>query len=213
VGADEGEGWVDLLHARLAGCPPGQGAGCGTRLLPLARLGATTGSVLRRQLPRLEDAAAGGQDVRLVTLDVGGNDVFGPVVGACARGDRASCEQRVVEVLDEVAADYDALLGRVRQVLGADGTLAVMTYYDPVPACALSALAPLSRRVLDGAAGRPGLNDVIARTAREHDALVVDAAGVVGRDDLVGGVDCLHPDGSGHAAIADAFARALDAPG
>ncbi|WP_165865799.1 SGNH/GDSL hydrolase family protein [Vallicoccus soli] len=212
VGAAEGAGYVDLLHERLARCAPGAAPGCGTRLVDLSRLGATTGSVLRGQLPRLQDLAA-REPVGLVTLDVGGNDVFGPVVGTCAQGDAAACTRRVAEVLDGVAADYDELLDGVRAAVGGDAALAVMTYYDPVPSCALAALAPLSERVLRGADGEPGLDDVIARAAREHGALVVDAAAVIGPDDLVGGADCLHPDGSGHAAIAGAFADALGAPG
>jgi hypothetical protein len=54
-----------------------------------------------------------------------------------------------------------------------------------------------------------GLNDVIRSSAQAYGAVVVETAALIGPEDLVGGTDCLHPDDSGHADIAAAFAAAI----
>ncbi|HSK55310.1 MAG TPA: hypothetical protein VK908_08650 [Jiangellales bacterium] len=41
---------------------------------------------------------------------------------------------------------------------------------------------------------------------------MADTYGPLSTDDLVGGSDCLHPDASGHAIIADVFAETLGVP-
>jgi lysophospholipase L1-like esterase len=150
-------------------------------------------------------------DVRLVTLDIGGNDVFTPVVTACAADAQSpGCASTIAAQLGQVAVNYARILSALRAAAGPDTTIAVMAYYNPLSACRLSALAPLAQLVLEG--GGPvtaGLNDVIRASAQAYGAVVVETAALIGPEDLVGGTDCLHPDDSGHADIAAAFAAAV----
>ncbi len=107
VGADDParQGYVPVLADVLSqrrGCDAGPAEGCPVRLRSLAVPGATTETLLRDQLPTaLELLGAGG--VRLVTVTVGGNDVFVPVLQACARAPQApSCAAAVRAALGAV---------------------------------------------------------------------------------------------------------------
>jgi lysophospholipase L1-like esterase len=206
-----------LLAARS--CGSGQALGCRLALDNIAVGGATTTSLIATQLPAaisLLEARNGDptpiDDINLVTLDIGGNDVFGPVISACAPNPAAPiCVSTIFTQLHQVDANYDVILSGLRAAAGPETTIAVMTYYNPLPACRLAALAPLAQLVLEGGGPLPaGLNDIIRSQAAAHGAVVVETAPVIGLDDLVGGSDCLHPDNSGHAAIAGAFASAID---
>jgi lysophospholipase L1-like esterase len=213
AGAPRGAGYVPLLAEALSarlGCDRTAPRGCPVATRNLARPGATTGSLLRDQLPTALQVLA-DTDVALVTVTVGGNDVFLPVLRACsATPSSASCRAQVRRQLDLVAVQLGQALSTLRAA--APGVpVAVMTYYDPVPACELAPLAPLSARVLEGDGDLldEGLNDVLRRAAREVDAVVVETAARVGRDDVVGGQDCLHPNVNGHERLAQAFLDAL----
>lgn len=210
VGADVPSrgGYVPVLAGRLSdrlGCAEPVAPGCPLQLRNLAVAGATTTTLLRNQLPAALDLLA-EDDVRLVTVTIGGNDVFVPIVRACApEPDRASCRQAVQDSLRRVDEGVDRLLARLTSA-APNAVVAVMTYYNPVPSCQLAPLASLAAQVLEGSAQERGLNDVLRARAEEHGAVVVDTAeSVAGRGDVVGGTDCLHPSGAGHVRIAEAF--------
>ena len=212
AGQPETQGYVPVLAGLLAGrtgCATADA--CRLAVRNLAVPGATTGTVLQQQVPAARELLAGG-DVRLVTVTVGGNDVFVPVVRACARSvEDPACPQAVTAALRQADAGLDALLGRLTDAAGPGTPVAVSTYYDPLPACRLASLAPLAEEVLEGTGGQPGLNDLIRARAEEHGAVSVETAGrLEAPDDFVGGLDCLHPSTSGHVRIARAF---LDAVG
>lgn len=216
TGADDPgrEGYVAVLARLLSdrlGCDAAAAAGCPVRVQSLAVPGATTPTLLRDQLPAALEVLRRDDDVRFVTVTVGGNDVFVPVLRACAREPQApACVEAVRAALAGVDQGVDRLLAELTAAAGPDVTVAVMTYYDPLPACRLAALQPLAVQVLEGVAGDAGLNDVLRARAEEHAAVVVETAGRLRvPDDFVGGLDCLHPSTSGHARIAEAFADAL----
>ncbi|MFP5219205.1 MAG: SGNH/GDSL hydrolase family protein [Actinomycetes bacterium] len=212
-GVADKDGYVALLSDALGGLP--------TRNASVS--GATTTSLIEEQLPRVlpSIAARNGNrtpvdDVGLITITIGGNDVFAPVVGACAGGVDLTCLHAVQTVLAGVSVRYEHLLDEVRAAAGPNATIAVMTYYNAlVGSCYLTREYPgidvLAQLVLEG--GLPGvtlsLNGVIRDAAAGVDAVVVETGGVVGPEELVGGQDCLHPNEAGHAAIADAFAAVL----
>lgn len=203
-------GYVPVLAGLLAdrlGCGSGRRPGCPLQVRNLAVAGATTTTLLRDQLPRALALAGTAADLRLVTVTVGGNDVFRPVVQACARsGVDPACPQAVRETLRRVDAGVDEVLRRLTSAVGPRTTVAVMAYYNPVPACRLAALQPVAERVLEGTAALPGLNDVLRTRAAQHGALVVETGDrLTPPGDFVGGLDCLHPSTSGHARIAEAF--------
>jgi lysophospholipase L1-like esterase len=92
--------------------------------------------------------------------------------------------------------------------------ISAMTYYNPLPSCRLSALAPLADSVLEGAPGFDGrLNDLIRGISAANGVAVADTYGKLAAENLVGGTDCLHPNDSGHQIIADLFAAALAGTG
>ena len=215
VGADvpRTEGYVPVLARLLERRPPcgGPPDACRLRVVDLSVPGATTASLLRGQLPRALELLRNDSGVRLVTVTVGGNDVFLPVVQACGRSVQdPGCPRAVRASLAQVDAGVDELLRRLTDAAGST-PVAVMAYYDPLPACRLAALSPLAQQVLEGTGGEQGLNDILRERAAQHGAVVVETAQrLTPPRDFVGGLDCLHPSTSGHARIAQAF---LDAVG
>ena len=217
------EGYVPELHHLLAAevpCGDGLALGCRLDLLNVAEPGATTTTLLARQLPRAitlieqrRATATGIDDVRLITLDIGGSDAFGPILQACSSGPEApGCATTISTVLGAVNTNFRAILSGLREAAGPDTTIAVMTYYNPLPACALAAQTPLADLVLEGGGPVPtGLNDIIRRQAAAHDAVVAETGPLIDIHDLVGGRDCLHPNTSGHDDIAAAFNAVIDA--
>jgi lysophospholipase L1-like esterase len=216
-------GYVSVLYDTLVAdrhCGQGSAVGCGLDLVNLAQPGATTTTLIAGQLPAAVDFLTARRatptpvdDVRLVTIDIGGNDVFTPVITACAADTgSAGCASIIAAQLSLVAANYERILSTLRAAAGPDTTIAVMTYYNPLGACRLAALAPLAQLVLEGGGPVPaGMNDIIRASAQAHGAVVAETAALIGPEDLVGGTDCLHPDNSGHADIAAAFAAVIDA--
>jgi lysophospholipase L1-like esterase len=216
-------GYVSVLYDTLVAdrhCGQGSAVGCRLDLVNLAQPGATTTTLIAGQLPAAVDLLAARRatptpvdDVRLVTIDIGGNDVFTPVITACAADPQsAGCVSTIAAQLSLVAANYERIMSALRAAAGPDTTIAVMTYYNPLAACRLAALAPLAQLVLEGGGPVPaGLNDIIRASAEAHGAVVAETAALIGPEDLVGGTDCLHPDNSGHADIAAAFAAVIDA--
>lgn len=196
---------ADLLREQV-GC----GDDCPLAARNLAVSGATTDAVVQGQLPRLRSLLGSGPPVRLVTLTVGGNDVFVPVLRACALATQSpACRTAAADAVLAAGRGVDAVLDEVR-ALAPDAVVAVMAYYDPLPACRLAALSPLAVQVLEGAGDSPGLNDVLRTQAATYDAVVVETRGLLtDRADLVGGSDCLHPSDQGHAEIAQAFLAAV----
>jgi lysophospholipase L1-like esterase len=203
---------TDLLSDRLGCGADATAPGCPLQLENLAVAGATTATLLRDQLPAALARLRDDPDVRLVTVTVGGNDVFLPVVTACARAPQdAACDRAVEQALQAVDDGVDRVLSALAGARGPTTTVAVMTYYDPLPACRLAPLQPLAAQVLEGRGDdRPGLNDLLRDRAAEHGAVVVETGErLTDRDDFVGDLDCLHPSDRGHERIAEAFSDAV----
>jgi lysophospholipase L1-like esterase len=168
--------------------------------------GATTTSLIDQQLPgavkRLQQRngnASPVDDVRLVTVTIGGNDVVGPVLAACFLAPSGSCDAVIAATFQQVQQNLATILGELRSAAGPRTTIAVMLYYNAFQSCVLSDFAPQ----VDGLLTL--FNGLIAATAGTFDAVPVATSGLIGTDDLVGGSDCLHPDDSGHQKIAEAF--------
>jgi lysophospholipase L1-like esterase len=205
-----------LLRHELA-CPPEGRPSC--RSLALRNLGvggATSTTLIATQLPEAvaELQARNGDrnpnnDVKVVTIDIGGNDVFG-VVSSCAAGPTPECAALIQARLQTFAANFALILGELRVAAGPDTVIIAMTYYNPLPSCRLASLAPLADAVLEGGMGvTVGLNDLIRSIAAAHSVLVAETYGLLGPGDLVGGSDCLHPNDAGYQLITEAFAAAL----
>jgi len=199
---------------------PRQALGCRLDLLNLAEPGATTATFLAGQLPRAVSlikqrraTATPIDDVQLITLDIGGSDAFGPISQACSSDPQApGCATAISTALSAVAKNLATILSGLRTAAGPGTTIAVMTYYNPLPACVLAAQTSLADLVLEGGGPVPtGLNDIIRGQAVAHDAVVAETAPLIDLHELVGGRDCLHPDASGHDDIATAFDVVIEA--
>ncbi len=193
-------------------------SGCkNLQLLNIAAGGATSGDLIAFQLPTAvaELSARNGDgnprnDVEVVTIDIGGNDLFQPVIGACAGGFSPGCGAVVQATFGTFAANFNSILGQLRAAAGPNTPIIVMTYYNSLLTCNLSFLAPLADVVLEGGPPLPnGFNDLIRSIAAAHGAEVADTFGDLAASDLVGGTDCLHPNDSGHGIIADEFLAAF----
>jgi lysophospholipase L1-like esterase len=208
--------FYQLLRDQLA-CQPSGRPSC--RSLALRNLGvggATSSTLITTQLPeavaelqRRNGDRNPHNDVKVVTIDVGGNDVFG-VVSACTAGPTPECAALIQARLQAFAANFALILGQLRAAAGPGTVIIAMTYYNPLPSCHLAELAPLADAVLEGGPGvAAGLNDLIRSIAAAHGVLVAETYGRLGPGELVGGSDCLHPNDAGYQVITEAFAAAL----
>ncbi len=151
-------------------------------------------------------------DVRVVTLDIGGDDMF-PLLEVCAGGFTPDCQQAIAAVFGTFSTNYAYIVGQLRTAAGEDTPIVVMTYYNSLanPGCPFSALSPATDAVLEGnaALGLPmGLNDIIRAAGAAFGARVAETFGQLGAADLQ--PDCRHANDSGHAKIAAAFIGVLD---
>jgi lysophospholipase L1-like esterase len=206
-------GYVPVLSRWVHATDCGEGSPEACPLLELVNLsvpGATSGTLIASQL----SAATGlitdrktdgnpGNDVVLITVTIGGNDLFGPVVANCLGGPSETCVQTIQSLFTTYVANLGVILGSLRSVAGPDAEIVVTTYDNPLGACHLAALEPLADAVLEGGAGIPvGFNDLIEAVAAATAVVVADTFGQLDPEDWVGGTDCLHPDISGYHKIA-----------
>lgn len=153
-------------------------------------------------------------DVEVVTLHVGGNDVSGPIQAACIGGFTPECVTTFVTEMATFEADLDNVVGQLRSAAGADTPIVLGTYDNPVVYCNLNAIpgaAELGALVLEGApdGSLDGVHDVVRRVAAAYDAEVAEVFGQLGAGDFIGGDDCLHPTDTGYDLVTDAFLTAL----
>ena len=179
--------------------------------------GATSDDLIAGQLPAAvaEIVARGsdsdrGNDVVYVTITIGGNDLFNPVIAACTVGDDDLCANTIQTLFAHYQANLGQILVTLRTV-APKAEIAIMTYDNSLRACDQAALAPLADVVLEGGNGLPGgFNDIIRGVAGAVGGVtVVETYGLLQPKDFVGGDDCLHPDDSGHRKIARAFQAAM----
>jgi lysophospholipase L1-like esterase len=242
VDAWQADGYVAQFSEDLEStlnCLPGKGkrtrAGC--RQLQLTNLarsavpaavappglpGVTTKLLIDEQLPAataLLERRNGDKnrrnDVQVVTLTVGGNDAFGTIMGACLGSDPSGCLPAIQSVFTTFGQNYTYILSELRAAAGPNTRIVTMTYYNPVPYCAIGqanpAAGPFVAWVLEGGT-LPGVgtlavgyNDLIEMISAQFGATPAETFGLLGAGDFVGGADCLHPNLSGHTKIAGAF--------
>jgi lysophospholipase L1-like esterase len=199
--APPGQGYVERYGAYLR--DPARGGI--DRTVKLAVPGETSDSMRRPggQLERAVDVIRRSSNVRVVTLDIGGNDVLNRL---CPAGfGHASCqyETNFRAILDALGAALAGDPGREK--------LQVMEYYNPAAGTPLGAvyaeigLGADGRVDCSGSGADRGLNDVITCVGAEHGAQAVDpylTAMAIGSG-FMG--DSIHPSAKGHAAIACLF--------
>ena len=186
--------------------------------------GATSTSLISQQLPtavaELEARNGdkkGNNDVEVVTVDIGGNDLLA-ILPVCAGGVSPACAYAISSTFATFSANFDFTLDELRTAAGPDTRIIVMTYYNSLagPGCP-AGLVPLGEIVLEGNPylGLPqGANDLIRSIAAAHDAEVADLVpggvfpALLGPSDVL--PDCVHANDDGYQIIADAFADAFE---
>jgi lysophospholipase L1-like esterase len=220
VGAPAGEGYVDQLHDLLRDrldCLPARSANArpGCENLQLENLsvgGATTVSLIADQLPEATDLLRSRNsdrnprnDVEVVTLHIGGNDVTGPIIDACVTPPLGDCGGTITASFAAYAVNLDHILGGLRAAAGPETPIVLGTYDNPIPACVLA--SPQNNFLGDQVLTE--LHALMADIAARYGVLIADVHGQLEPEDWVGGNDCLHPVASGYTLVADAFLETL----
>lgn len=153
-------------------------------------------------------------DVELITLQVGGNDAFEPIVTACLQGFSPVCQTVFENVMGTYAVQLNSVVGQLRAAAGPETPIVLGTYDNTVPYCYLGAFQgakELGDLMLEGSADGqiPGLHDVVRLTAANYGAVVAEVFGQIDPGNFVGGSDCLHITTGGHTQVAQAFRTAL----
>ena len=180
--------------------------------------GATSTTLISDQLPQavdLIDARNGdadpANDVSYITLTIGGNDIFNPVVAACGGGITPECQMTIQTTFTDYQNNLAYILGSLRAAANPSTRIVISTYDNPLAACFLAPIAPLGDLVLEGGPGLPvGFNQIIEGVAAATGAEVADMFGQLGPKDWVGGEDCTHPNQRGYRKMASVFLDVLD---
>lgn len=228
VGATPGvSGYPELLEALLdSGYNPAANKATGRaqvdfELINLAIPGERTDTFIDRQLAPavavIEERNGNRNpldDVEVVTLTLGGNDLFGPAVANCiATTNPAGCQAAVDVALVGMEARISQILSQLVTAAGIGTEVVVTTYYNPIGSCFLSMLNPAAEAIADIALDggtlpgvltlSRGLNDVLRDVAAATGAQVAELYGELDDAPFVGDRDCLHPNAEGHRQIAD----------
>jgi lysophospholipase L1-like esterase len=154
---------------------------------------------------------AAHKHTRLITIDIGANDVF---VCQATTADHCTSTTELLGVANEIAANLTTIFHDLRVVAGYSGQIVALTYYS------LSYSDPAAM------AGTQFLNSVIAGVTTAFGGIVADgfaafqgpslasggdpcAAGLLIK--LPGGTCNIHPSPAGHRLLATAIATAIGA--
>jgi lysophospholipase L1-like esterase len=225
-------GYVPRLHTALQDeydCLPAASAraqdGCKhLQLVNVAVGGATTPTLIANQLPgatELLESRNGDanprNDVEIVTLHIGGNDVTNPIIAACLGGITPSCIGVIESEFAAYRSDLDDALSALRDAAGPDARIVIGTYDNGIAQCFLTQINPaaplLADIVLENQPpvlpGGQGLHDIMRDVGADYGVEVAEVFGDLAPQDWVGGNDCLHPVDSGYQKVADAFLEVL----
>jgi len=159
-------------------------------------------------------------DVKLVTLEIGGNDlldIFFSLVlpGTCPSLKEALAEQACVEslrsALDEYRPNLAAAIDRLQEA-DPDLPIALMTLYNPFSG-GLQPIDEMAELALEGQADTPfpeGLNDVIRAEARRQGVILVEWYPLFeGKAGEYIASDYIHPNDEGYRVMAEAVLDAV----
>lgn len=160
-------------------------------------------------------------DVKVITLEIGGNDLlnifFNLVLpGTCpsveASLERPECADRLREALDAYGPMLGAVLDRLRAA-DPEVTIVLLTLYNPFPD-SFPAFAELAELALEGLPDTPfpeGMNDIIRAQAQGRDVVLVDLYPLFqGRAGELIASDLIHPNDAGYQVMAEAVLAALE---
>jgi lysophospholipase L1-like esterase len=221
VGASSQEtAFVALVHRHL---------GSGTELINLGHSGDTSADLLDHG--HIDEAVseittrAGDDDktndLRLITLEIGGNDllrIYASLVrtGICPDKEttleKPECTDALTTALEGFGPNFDEALLRLREA-DADVPIVVMTLYNPFDF--LGDLGGLGELSINGEAGTPfeeGINDIILGLATAHEGVAVADvySAFKGQTAELLSSDFIHPNDAGYRVMADAFIAQIE---
>jgi lysophospholipase L1-like esterase len=154
-------------------------------------------------------------DVVLVTLEIGGNDLldlyFDLVVpGTCPNVPeglkKPVCVEALRDTLDAFTPNLRDTLQRLRQA-DSDLRIVLMTLYNPFSGSTVTAFEPIGELALEGLPDTPfpeGLNDLVRAEAATAQVIVADLYPLfVGKGREYIAPDLIHPNDTGYRVIAD----------
>jgi lysophospholipase L1-like esterase len=222
VGASEPEAtaFVPLVHAGLGG---------NVGLLNLGHSGDDSFELVEHG--HLDDAVeiieerngddTPGNDVVLVTLEIGGNDLldlyFSLVLpGTCPNIQeglqKPVCVNAVRESMDAYAPNLREILSSLQEA-DPDLPIVLLTLYNPFSGSAINAFEPIGELALEGTPGTPfpeGLNDIMRAEAAVAGVTLADVyPSFVGKAPEYVAFDLIHPDDDGHRVMADIVLAAI----
>jgi lysophospholipase L1-like esterase len=228
-------GYVPRLHDALQedfSCPATgydegltPGACPQLQLRNLAVGGATIATMVQNQYPQATQLLRERNgnlnprdDVELVTLHIGGNDL-GPILPLC--GADPTC---IAAQLDLIQVRLDAALSELRNAAGPNATIVIGTYDNPYRdqsrvTCSVAGdptLIFLANLVLEGGPGDQGfqgLHDIIRAVAASYNIKVAEV--FLRLNTPADWHDCVpgHPTDSGYVKVTAAFLAALEQSG
>ena len=159
-------------------------------------------------------------DVGVITLEIGGNDLLDIYFDLVIPGDcpsvvesleRPECVAALDEALIEYRENLVQILARLQAAAG-DTPIFLMTLYNPFSGGA-SHVDQIGVLALEGEDGTPfpeGLNDVIRREAAEAGVTLVEWYPLfAGKQSQYIADDFIHPNDAGYRAMADALIAAM----
>lgn len=150
-------------------------------------------------------------NVEVISLQVGGNDVFGPVISACPVGLTDPCVETLRFELGTLAVDLDEAVSMTREAAGDDAIIVLGTYGNSAPYCYLAGFPgseQLGAILLEGfdPLGINGINDIVRDVASSYDAEVSEVFHLLGEGDFQD--DCLHLTDQGYDKVTEAYLAA-----
>ena len=215
IGASDSEetSFVALVH---------EGLGRDVDLMNFGAAGDTSHDLIEEQLDRAADEittrnsdADPDNDIAVVTLEIGGNDlleIFFDLVlpGTCPNVEdglnNPECVQQVRETLDTFGPNLDEILTRLREA-DPDVPIFLLTLYNPFSG-GNGMLDELVELALEGRPGTPfpeGLHDIVREQAEAHDVHLVEVyPQFEGKAREYIAPDLIHPNDAGYHVMADA---------
>lgn len=198
------DGYVSRFHRYVS-----ERDGVAYGLRNLGRSGETAGSLLRGGQLAEAEAILGSEDVAIVTVDVGANDLLPLLQSAeCAHDLTApACQQRVAATTTAFVHDLGAILDRLRNA-EPDATVLLLTPYNPFSLGFGTPTEEQSDAIL------AGFNGAAAEAAAARGVLVADGARplrgtAAATTHMLDDPPDIHPQPIGYDVLAAALADAL----
>jgi lysophospholipase L1-like esterase len=162
-----------------------------------------------------------GNDVTLVTLEIGGNDLLDVyfelvVPGTCPNVEeglaKPVCVNAVREAFDAYSPNLRGVLAALREA-DPDLRILLLTLYNPFSGSTVTAFEPIGELALEGMAETPfpeGMNDLIRAEGEAAGATIVDIYPLfAGKAQEYISLDIIHPNDAGYRVMADAVLAAV----